>query len=146
MNLQDALVPDALWNRFEPLLPPPKRKIKTGRPRVSDRACLAGILYLLESGAPWRLVPCRELACGSPSTLWRRFHAWTEAGLWPELHQLLLAELAARGQIDLSRAILDAQSLRALLGGPAAALTRSTGPRPAANATSLSKPRACLWR
>src|SRR3982751_3829978 len=106
--MQDALVPDELWRRFEPLLPGPGRKIKDGRPRVPDRACLAGIIYLLESGAPWRLLPCRELRCGSPTTVWRRFHAWTEAGLGPELHQRLLAELAARGHIDLSRAVLDA--------------------------------------
>lgn len=135
MDLQDALVPDELWRRFEPLLPAPGRKIKSGRPRVSDRACLAGILYLLESGAPWRLLPCRELACGSPTTVWRRFHAWTDAGLWPELHQVLLAELAARGHVDLSRAVIDAQYVRALFGGGTPAPTPPTGPRPAASAT-----------
>ena len=135
MNLQDALVPEALWHRFEALLPPPGRKKKSGRPRVSDRACLAGVIYLLESGAPWRLLPCRELGCGSPATVWRRFHAWTEAGVWPELHQRVLAELAARGQVDLSRAVMDAQYLRALFGGRTPGPTPPTGPRPGANAT-----------
>jgi transposase len=42
------LLPDALWARIAPLLPPEPPKPKGGRPRVSDRAALTGILFVLK--------------------------------------------------------------------------------------------------
>lgn len=47
------LLPDALWLRIAPLLPPEAPKPKGGRPRVSDRAALTGILFVLKTGIPW---------------------------------------------------------------------------------------------
>jgi len=38
-------VPDDLWKRIEPLLPPERPKPRGGRPRVPDRVAMAGILY-----------------------------------------------------------------------------------------------------
>jgi transposase len=43
-------VPDELWMIIEPLLPPEPPKPNGGRPRVPDRAALAGIIYVLKSG------------------------------------------------------------------------------------------------
>ena len=44
------LLTDKLWQRIEPHIPPepPNR----GRPRVPDRACLTGILFVLKTGTP----------------------------------------------------------------------------------------------
>ena len=67
-----SLLPDELWEIVEPLLPPAPPKPKGGRPRVSDRACLTGILFVLRSGIPWEMLP-RELGCGSGVMCWRRF-------------------------------------------------------------------------
>ena len=40
------------WELIEPLLPEPKRrKDKRGRPWASNRACLEGILWVLQTGA-----------------------------------------------------------------------------------------------
>ena len=51
------LVPDALWEIVEPLLPPEKPKPKGGRPRIPGRACLTGIVLVLKSGIPGEFLP-----------------------------------------------------------------------------------------
>jgi transposase len=67
-TLVDALVPDQLWAMVEPLLPAPPRPYG-GRHRViADRNCFAAIVYMARTSTPWRLLPARELGCGSPST------------------------------------------------------------------------------
>ena len=42
-----ALVPNRLWELIGPLLPMPVPKPRGGRPRLSDRACLTGIVFVL---------------------------------------------------------------------------------------------------
>jgi Putative transposase of IS4/5 family (DUF4096) len=76
----DTLVPKQLWQTIQPLLPPPPRRCG-GRPRIDDRAALAGIVYQLQTGIPWRLLPARQLGCGSPITCWRRLRDWQRAGV-----------------------------------------------------------------
>ncbi|MFP5231855.1 MAG: transposase [Acidobacteriota bacterium] len=52
------LLSDAQWERIEPLLPEPKRrKDRRGRPWASNRACLEGILWVLQTCAAWRFYP-----------------------------------------------------------------------------------------
>ena len=116
--MSERLIDDALWRRIEPLLPkPPRRRWKTmGRPRIPDRAALTGILFVLRSGIPWQMLP-KEMGCGSGSTCWRRLVRWQRAGVWRRLHAVLLAELHQRGQLDLTRALVDRASVRALRGG-----------------------------
>src|SRR5207247_11181730 len=53
------LLPDAFWARIAPLLPPEPPKPKGGRPRVSDRAALTGILFLLKTH-PLGVLACRD--------------------------------------------------------------------------------------
>ena len=65
--MSTPLLPDALWNVIQPLLPPSPRRPKGGRPRLRDRACLTGILLVLRSGIPWEMLP-QELGCGSGMT------------------------------------------------------------------------------
>jgi len=42
-------VPDGLWELIEPLLPAPIPRPRGGRPRLSDRTCLTGIVFVLRS-------------------------------------------------------------------------------------------------
>lgn len=110
------LVPAKLWKEVEPLLPKQTPSGKGGRPPVSHRACLAGIIFVLKSGIPWNLLPV-EMGCGSGVTCWRRLHEWTRLDVWPQLHQRLLRRLGKRGSIQLSRAVIDSASVRAVFGG-----------------------------
>ncbi len=92
------LVSDALWAAIEPLLPPEPAKPKGGRPRVDDRAGLAGIIFVLRSGIPWEMLPA-EIGC-SGMTCWRRLRDWQAAGVWTRLHRILLERLADTDQLD----------------------------------------------
>ena len=57
------LVSDALlWGIVNPLLPRSATRAKGGRPRVPDRAVLAGIVYVLRTGIPWNMLPA-EFGC-----------------------------------------------------------------------------------
>ena len=114
--LADRLLPDALWERIRPLLPPPPGG---GAPRrVPDRACMAAIVFMCRTSTPWALLPVKELGCGSVTTCWNRFAAWAAAGVFDRLQELLLDELGAAGLLDWSRASVDSVSLRAVRGGP----------------------------
>jgi transposase len=124
------LLPDALWNK--PFLPAPIPKPHGGRPRLSDRACLQGILFVLRSGTPWRMLP-QEINCGSGMSCWRRLRDWQEAGIWQLIHFVLLDWLARYGQIDWSRAVVDGSSVRAVFGGRRQVLTLPTGPNSVAS-------------
>jgi len=118
-TLAERLVSDELWAIVRPLLPSRPRHPRGGRPRtVADRACMAGIVFMTVTSTPWRLLPARELDCGSPATCWRRFTKWAEAGVFDRLHLQLLDELGRRGLVDWSRVAIDTFSLRAKRGGP----------------------------
>lgn len=120
----------ALWKRIELLLPEVKPSPKGGRPRVSDQRALNGILCVLRTGIGWEDLP-QALGYGSGMTCWRRLRDCQAAGVWHRLHQVLLAELRRAGQLDFSRASLDAAS--APSGGRTPARTRPTAANSAAN-------------
>jgi transposase len=117
------LVSDELWALVAPLLPPEPPKPKGGRPRVSDRAALTGIIFVLKSGIPWEMLP-PEMGCGSGVTCWRRLRDWQAAGVWDRLHQTLLDRLGESDQIDWSRASLDSASIPAKKGANSSVRTQ----------------------
>src|SRR3954469_2849659 len=119
------LLPDELWGRIEPLLPPPQpRRFRfPGRKAVDNRKALTGILFVLKTGLPWEDLP-QEMGCGSGMTCWRRLRDWHDAGVLDRLIELLLAELRHADRIDWSRAAIDSSLARALGG------VEGSGPNP----------------
>ncbi|WP_326762827.1 IS5 family transposase [Streptomyces phaeochromogenes] len=95
----------------------------TGPRSVADRLCLQGILYVLHNDVAWQLLPL-ECGFGSGQTCRRRLERWQKAGVFEELHRILLAELNASGELDWSRACVDGSHIRAKKGGA------DTGPSP----------------
>ena len=67
------ILDDDLWALIEPLLPAPKpRRIRySGRKPLDNRAVLTGILFVLQTGLHWDLLP-REIGCGSGMSCRRR--------------------------------------------------------------------------
>lgn len=128
-----SLLPDSLWAEISPLLPAEPPKPKGGRPPVPARQALIGIIFILRTGMAWNFLP-REMGCGSGTTCWRRFQEWTEQGIWPAVHKRLLNALGKQEEVDLTRAVIDSQSVRAVLGGTIPVRTPRTERKTAANA------------
>jgi transposase len=123
MAMAKPLLPNALWDLIEPLLPEHLPRPKGGRPPIPDHQALTGILFVLKTGIPWEYLPC-EMGCGSGMTCWRRLRAWQRAGVWAEIHRLLLNHLRGADRIYFSRFIPDSTFMRAVGGGT------QTGPSP----------------
>ena len=127
------LVSDELWAEVEPLFPRHAPGPKGGHPRVSDRVCLTGIVFVLRTGIPWEDFPHEMGCCGM--TLLNRLRAWQAAGVWQKLHERLLARLRGAGLIDFDRVVVDASFVRAVRGGKKRGRAPWTGRKRAANAT-----------
>jgi transposase len=111
------LASDELWEIIQPLIPPPQPRLLRypGRKPVGDREALIGILFVLSIGIPWEDLPV-EMGCGCGMTCWRRLRDWNEAGVWNQLHQVLLTRLDETHLINCSRATVDSAFARAFGG------------------------------
>ncbi|MGW0578547.1 hypothetical protein ACWD25_21855 [Streptomyces sp. NPDC002920] len=66
----------------------------------------------------WADVPTERFGC-SGVTAWRQLRDWTEAGVPPRLHEVILAELRKAGLLDVDDATVDGSRLRSLGEGMA---------------------------
>src|ERR687888_271142 len=141
-TLADRLLPNALWARIQPLLPPAPSHARGGAPRtVPDRACMVAILFMARTSTPWALLPVGEFGCGSATTCWRRLDEWARAGVFEQLQAVLLDELGEAGRLDLERVLVDSASVRAVKGG--ADRRKSGRPRQAGDQAAPGRRR---WR
>ncbi len=99
--------PEPVWLLACSLLPDaPQRHQGGGRRRLDDRAVLAAILYVLQTGCAWSALPA-SFGVSAP-TAHRRFTEWVEAEVFARLHQMMLDLLGSAGAVDWSRASVDA--------------------------------------
>jgi transposase len=78
-------LPEAIWQRLEPLIPP--RTSTAGRPQTVDlKRITEGICSVLRTGIQWQACPRERF--GPPSTVYSYFRPWVTAGvlghLWAE--------------------------------------------------------------
>lgn len=123
------LLTDDVWRDVEPLLPPAHPAPRRGRPRLSDRACLTGILFVLKTGIAWEHLPC-EAGCGSGMTCWRRLRQWQRLGAWPVLQHVLAERLEDSDRIDWQRAAQEypERTFRSRRAGPASEQPTAVSP------------------
>jgi transposase len=107
------------WEAIRVHLPQPKVSRWGGRPRVEDRRCFEGILWILWTGAQWSELPRRY---GSPSTCWRRLKQWEETGLLLKLWRAFLAQLNDQQKLRWDECVVDGSFVPAKKGGPKSAL------------------------
>ena len=107
-------IPDDLWEEIKLLLPPEKSNKTRGRPVISFRKVLDGILYILRTGCQWKMLP-KEY--GSGSTCHRRFQEWTVSKVFQKLWVKLLEVYDDIRGIKWIWQSLDSVSIKAPLGG-----------------------------
>jgi len=116
-------MPDALWARIQPLLPPrPPHPLGCHRPRVADRRAMDAIFFVLRTGCHWNAL--RATGICSSSSAHRRFQEWTHAGVFERLWALDLQEYDELREIQWGYQAMDGAMTKAPLGG------KRTGPNP----------------
>ena len=107
-------IPDVIWNRIIPLLPPPKKKKKVGRLRMNDRKAMNAIFYVLRTGCQWNALP-RSL--GASSTVHDRFQDWRKAGVFKRMWIDGLSVYNKNNTINWKWQSMDGVITKAPLGG-----------------------------
>ena len=103
-------IPDELWERMDPLLPP-----GCHNPRVPNRSAMDAIFFVLRTGCQWNALNATSI-CPS-SSAHRRFQEWTEAGVFELIWALGLDEYEELKGIDWSWQSMDGAMTKAPLGG-----------------------------
>ena len=109
-------IPDALWEKIEPLLPPGKpHPLGCHNPPVPARKAMNAIFFVLRTGCQWNALNATGLC--SSSSAHRRFQEWTAAGGFRKLWALGLKEYDVVKGIDWSWQSMDGAMTKAPLGG-----------------------------
>jgi transposase len=138
------LLSDELWAVLDPLIPPPPPRPEGGRRRITKRATLTGILFVLKSGIAWELLP-QELGGGRGRTGGRRRQEWHAQEGWRKVHQRLLHCLGEADQIDWARAAIDASTVPAPGGAQRAGRIPRIAARRARSAILWSTGKGFRW-
>lgn len=111
----DTLIPKQLWQAVQPLLPTPHPATAAAHALTTARRWSAASTSCAPA-SPGGRSPRKSLAAAVRSPARRRLRDWQRAGVWQQLHHLLVEELSRQGRLDWSRASLDSVSVRAKRG------------------------------
>jgi transposase len=96
---------------------------------------VAGILWRLATGAPWRDLPDRF---GPWKTVYSRFRRWQRAGVWERALAALPADADAAGAFAWVLHVLDGTTIRAHQS--AAGANKGAATKPSAARAAASRP------
>jgi putative transposase len=109
-------IPDALWERIEPRLPPrPPHPLGCPNPGVPDRRAIDAIFFVLRTGCPWNALKATGIC--SRSAAHRRFQEWTAAGVFVDRWAQGLQEYDELKGRDWEWLAMDGAMTKAPLGG-----------------------------
>jgi transposase len=107
-------IPNELWDEFKKILPKEKPLKTVGRPIVSYRKVLDGILYVLRTGCQWKMLP-KEY--GSGSVCHRRFQEWNGKDVFKNAWIKLLKVYDDKFGLNWTWQSIDSISIKSPLGG-----------------------------
>ena len=108
-------IPDELWDEIKSIFPKEKPLLKTvGRPIVSYRKVIDGIIYVLRTGCQWKMLPKEH---GSGSTCHRRFQEWNGMDVFKNIWIKLLKIYDGMIGINWTWQSIDSISIKSPLGG-----------------------------
>jgi len=109
-------IPDGLWNKIEPLLPPGKpHPLGCHRPRVNNRSAMDAIFFALRTGCQWNALNATGIC--SSSSAHRRFQEWVATGVFATVWALALEEYDRQNGLDWAWQSMDGAMSKAPLGG-----------------------------
>jgi putative transposase len=100
---------DAEWEILEPLIPAISEE--AAHVKYTRREIVNGVLYVLRSGCPWRLMPHDLPAWG---TVYDYFRLWQKQGIWDQVVEALRKRMRRKQGRDEepSAAVIDSQSIK----------------------------------
>jgi putative transposase len=100
---------DAEWEILEPLIPAISEE--AAHVKYTRREIVNGILYVLRSGCPWRLLPNDLPSWG---TVYNYFRQWQKQGVWDRALEALRQQKRQKQGRDQepSAAVIDSQSIK----------------------------------
>jgi transposase len=109
-------IPDVLWEKIEPLLPPPKpHPLGCHKTPVPARDAMNGILFVLRTGCQWNALSATGICTSSSTHRW--FQTWLEGGVFLNLWKRGLLDYDILIGIDWTWLSMDGAMTKAPLGG-----------------------------
>jgi transposase len=117
MSKSKYSLPDALWEKIQPWIPPRENPHprKGGRKPKDDRTVFTAILFVLRTGYQWNAL--NDTGICASATAFDRFQKWAEAGFFHRLWEEGLLEYDATQGIDWSWLSMDGVMTKSPLGG-----------------------------
>ena len=107
-------ISDELWDKIKSIFPKEKSLKTVGRPIISYRKVIDGIIYVLRTGCQWKMLP-KEY--GSGSTCHRRFQEWNRFSVFKKAWIKLLKIYNDLIGINWTWQSIDSISIKSPLGG-----------------------------
>jgi transposase len=102
------MISEIVWNEIKMLIP--EKSCKVGRPMISAKLAMSGIVYIMKTGCQWRFLP---RIYGSKSSVHRSLKRWTNQGVFKAIHQYYVQKYLAGKNEETIWMAIDASNSKA---------------------------------